>query len=122
MKKIIIMLVCMVMVIGMVGCGSSSEDEGADLTSYNYKQVVEEYVTNQVGNVDYSMVNYREWDSGDDFMMVENTFELGGVEHSYLVRVGKDNMVYKFALDGETIYSADADTLFNYYEWLEAQN
>jgi len=85
---------------------------------YFYKPAVEEYITTFLGlsNPNFSMLNYREWDDGAGFIMVENTFEIDNVEHTYLARVGKDNVIYKLTIDGEVVFSADADALMEYME------
>ena len=83
-----------------------------------YKSSVEEYITTYLGlsNPSFSMKDYRDWEDGAGFVMVENTYKVNGVEHKYLARVGKDNMIYKLTIDGEVMFSADADTLLEYME------
>lgn len=82
------------------------------------KQELEEYITSTLGlkNPKYSIVNYRDWDDGAGFIMAENTFEVNGIEHAYIARVGKDAVIYKLTIDDEIIFAADADALFDYME------
>jgi len=98
--------------------GAVQTEEAEASEEIFYKPAVEEYITNYLGlsNPDFSMANYRDWDDGAGFIMVENTYEINGVEHSYLARVGKDNVIYKLTIDGEVVFSADADALMEYME------
>lgn len=85
---------------------------------YNFKQSVEEYITKSFDlvNPSYSFMNYRDWEDGAGFIMLENTFEVNGVDHKYIARVGKDGIIYKLTIDGEEYISADADTLLEYMQ------
>lgn len=121
-----------ILVIGMIGAiiagasqsdtfktgGSSDESTAKKDEEYFYKPAVEEYITTLLGlsNPDFSFVDYRDWEDGAGFIMVENTFKVNSIKHSYRARVGKDNVVYKLIIDGETVFSADADTLLEYME------
>ena len=94
----------------------TTEEKEAETIADKYG--LEEYITTYLGvkNPSFSIMNYREWDDGAGFTMVENTFEVDEIEHTYLARVGKDKVVYKLTIDDEDIFSADADTLFDYME------
>lgn len=84
-----------------------------------YKNTAEEYISTLIGDYDlnFSIKNYRQWDDGAGFIMVENTFKDDkDIEHKYRMRIGKDNVVYKLYLDEEVVFQADADTLIDYMD------
>lgn len=97
---------------------SSTEEVISENAETFYKPAVEEYITTYLGlsNPEYSFSNYREWDDGAGFIMVENTYEVNDIEHSYVARVGKDNVIYKLTIDGEVLFSADTDALIEYMD------
>lgn len=92
------------------------KNNSVNLTSYEHKADVENYVMSFIPNADFSFKNYHEWDDGAGFIMVENTYEEKGIEHTYLVRLGKDNVVYKLSIDDQVIFKADTDTLIEYMD------
>lgn len=95
---------------------TSTEEKSETLVD---KYAVEEFIASYLGleDANFSLVgNYREWEDGAGFIMVENTFKVNKKKHTYIARVGKDNTVYKLTIDDEVIFSADADALFDYME------
>lgn len=95
---------------------NKENDNSVHLTSYEHKGSVEMFVMGYVPNADFSFKNYHEWDDGAGFIMVENTYEEKGFEHTYLVRLGKDNVIYKLSIDDQVIFKADADALIEYMD------
>ncbi len=79
------------------------------------KQELEEYLTDilELKNPKFSFKSYRDWEAAG-FIMVENTFEVDGIEHTYVAMIGKDGIIYKLTIDGELVIKSDADTLAEY--------
>ena len=84
----------------------------------SYKVAIEEYIKTYLGvyDLDFSFMNWRQWDDGAGFIMAENTYKYNGIQHKYVARIGKDNVVYKLTIDGVVMFSADADTLLDYMD------